>query len=522
MVDPEKLDYMVTLKYFTDYYRSKASGSKHYSSDEIDERYQEYKQNFRGRQHTAFFTAHQEDDWFREKYHPKARAARLHHLSMAKVPRYEHFVRQLEAGAFDNVSMDEPPKGDGETAEPVQNNPDHETHTLFIKTIPPSIGRQRLEEFCSTVPGFQYLALTEANPTKKFHRFGWVKFSPNTDMDTAHQQLDRAKIDEFQFHFNHHQPSSTQQTRLASDICNTPERLTKDLATSKALIETLDAEVNGALAEDVVPRFEGERLLEVREASLLIARGENPEGGEADDASVPRLKLQLDIRLAYLRAIHYFCYYCGSECESAEDFARKCGAHHYRRQPQGAVHKSQSTTNWLAGLDERLAMRTDPSTGAELERMGGKSLDKELEAMSLKHIEKVEEGKYRCALCSKLFKGEAFVVKHIRNKHPDAIQVGDLEENTAFFNNYVRDSRRYQTPATGMLPGQLPGAMGYGFSNPMMGGMMNPAMMMNMGGNGAPGRGMPPGMRADPRQMRSYVDLDAPAEGDMGADNNFL
>lgn len=44
---------------------------------------------------------------------------------------------------------------------------------------------------------------------------------------------------------------------------------------------------------------------------------------------------------------------------------------------------------------------------------------RELKKLCEPHIKREDEGKFRCSSCSKLFKAEAFVEKHIANKHPE-------------------------------------------------------------------------------------------------------
>jgi hypothetical protein len=47
---------------------------------------------------------------------------------------------------------------------------------------------------CKTIEGFQYLALSEPNPQKKFHRLGWIVFKEGTDMDSAYEKLNEQKV----------------------------------------------------------------------------------------------------------------------------------------------------------------------------------------------------------------------------------------------------------------------------------------------------------------------------------------
>ena len=47
---------------------------------------------------------------------------------------------------------------------------------------------------CKEIPGFKYLALSEPNPQKKFHRLGWIVFEEDTDMDAAYEKLNEKKV----------------------------------------------------------------------------------------------------------------------------------------------------------------------------------------------------------------------------------------------------------------------------------------------------------------------------------------
>lgn len=63
----------------------------------------------------------------------------------------------------------------------------------------------------------------------------------------------------------------------------------------------------------------------------------------------------------------------------------------------------------------------------------------EIENFLRDNVYKEHDAKYKCKIneCKKAFRGYEFVEKHIRHKHPDAIE--KLEEETNFFNNYVCD-----------------------------------------------------------------------------------
>jgi len=71
------------------------------------------------------------------------------------------------------------------------------------------------------------------------------------------------------------------------------------------------------------------------------------------------------------------------------------------------------------------------------------------------NVVKVEEGKFKCGLCPKLFKGTDFVTKHVRTKHEENIQ--EIDDEGAFYNNYVQDPNHLlPPPPPPTLSGPLP------------------------------------------------------------------
>jgi len=73
---------------------------------------------------------------------------------------------------------------------------------------------------------------------------------------------------------------------------------------------------------------------------------------------------------------------------------------------------------------------------------GGKSREEESRKISATHIKQEDASKYRCKLCSKLFKAPEFLYKHIPSKHPSEFEV--LDKNLPVFNHFVLDPQRLQ------------------------------------------------------------------------------
>ncbi|RUS13149.1 hypothetical protein BC937DRAFT_86265 [Endogone sp. FLAS-F59071] len=179
-----------------------------------------------------------------------------------------------------------------------------------------------------------------------------------------------------------HQPPS--RTRVAPDIASTPERLTHDLERVRRVVQAADAELGdgvegyslvSARAQKIIEQHLEEigrkRIEEDRiQAQALADQTDDVEmereEGEGDSEEVEtegraarekrreeedqvwETKKQLDMFVQYLRRVHLFCYYCGSESDSIEELQRKCVDHHWRKRVAGgAVEKT------LAGKSEK-------------------------------------------------------------------------------------------------------------------------------------------------------------------------
>ncbi|KAJ3088558.1 hypothetical protein HK102_008491, partial [Quaeritorhiza haematococci] len=399
----------------------------------------------------------------------------------------------------------------------------NKSHALFIKTVPPPIGRSKLVELCSKVEGFSYLVLSDPNPMKKFHRLGWIIFKDEQTCKKAFNELNGKKIDDFGFYLAPHQPTLN-RSRTAPFEASAAERVEKDLGQIKKLAAVLDEEagldkVSGNGVQCVTDRLSDVIIPRLREdLSNEMAGEEDEEQREKEKERKVAVK-SLDFYILYLRRVHMYDYYSAAESDSPEDFCRRCPVYFRRRSADESAKitkpgKPSEAEKFFERLDTRISLRIrKPIEGEDIEKLGGKNLDDEIERMASKNVTKESEAKYRCKECAKLFKGEEYVKKHIRGKHPTLVQ--KVKEDVEFFNAYVRDLNRVQNPSNsqptqpnmmmmmmgpgaqgmGMGMGPGPGPMGMGPMMPGMGmgpmgpmaagpgwGMMNPMMGMAMGG----------------------------------------
>ncbi|KAI9278683.1 hypothetical protein BDA99DRAFT_13548 [Phascolomyces articulosus] len=633
--DLDQLDYVVNFKQFCDHLRSVHSRSQ-FDEDELKKRYQQYKEKVIARQLSTFFNNNKDKQWFQEKYHPKIAKDRIDDMKRRRMEYLEEFKKNLENGKYDDVNYDaksSTEQGSGnnnnedtsaavtaatDEKEKEDDNPEENTTTgedtdmsakeyadhLIIKTVPPTIARQKIIEMCSDVEGFEYVVLSEPSPNKKFHRIGWIHFKQGTDMQKAFDELDSQKIDDFVFHLamNYKNRYQSRTSKITYEIASVNKRLEKDIDQAKQLAKRLESELgeNVNVLQDVLKRAK-EVIAKHDESTATAVTEENNDKSSTDmetDAQSNeqnwKLKKELDMILAYLRHVHMYCYYCALECDSTEEMNRRCVDPHVRKvatSPTEEIDPKQQSKNekfgiqWAKNIDQKIAMKINVPDDHELERMGAKILKKETDAYVKEHVLKEHEAKYKCRVgeCAKAFKGFEYVEKHIFSKHPEEIDA--IKEDVDFYNNYVCDPNHLiQANNPNSNSGNMPmGAMGNGMplSMPFMmtagmnGGMRPPPGMGHIPGpgfgapwdqiprigfgdpgwamaaaaaaGGGPGggrRGGPggrkninerlgnkPGASAsnydlddsnlpkDPRQVKSYVDLDAPAEGD--ADISF-
>jgi hypothetical protein len=217
------------------------------------------------------FDHHRKSPWFAEKYDPAPEFQELRTRVRKEgwKGRLITFLQDLEAGKFDNPNEPEP-------TSPVKENPQNgETETngtasvaekptaddemqfnmdadddgqdndgnraetngrtssdkkrgtdqrldetsvlpegnqVMIRTIPPDIGRVKLEEVsilrarrlrrplnlalqaCNKTPGFVYLALGDPLQKRNYYRAGWMRFTDDADMNLVMNELSEKKV----------------------------------------------------------------------------------------------------------------------------------------------------------------------------------------------------------------------------------------------------------------------------------------------------------------------------------------
>lgn len=127
---------------------------------------------------------------------------------------------------------------------------------------------------------------------------------------------------------------------------------------------------------------------------------------------------------------------------------------HFRRVPTESQFKSQP-----GELPKRVDVRTELRMNRPLEgtdpsfmKLGGKSLERVVDTFLSDYVKKETDAKHRCTVCQKLFKGDEFVKKHLKTKHPETSS--EITSETLLFNAYMLDSNRVDPLKAGPSPQQ--------------------------------------------------------------------
>ncbi|KAF9019282.1 hypothetical protein BDZ89DRAFT_1103455 [Hymenopellis radicata] len=263
---------------------------------------------------------------------------------------------RADANGKDSKRGNREPDLDEEVTAPTEGN------QVMIRTIPPDIGRVKLEEACSKIPGYVYLALGDPMSKRNYYRAGWLRFDENADMGAVMSELSDTKIEGFKLHVSHNTRPFTSRVRCAPEVASKPDRLEKDLANAIALASlyeeqaaqlrqmkihehpklpvyysveegpqtaAIDLPELPAEEEEEDPTEKGADAIERRVEKIMADMRDQGILDMNDEAAVAAKKtvITLDLYLEYLRAAFNTCYYCAVTTDHVEELQRKCLKH---------------------------------------------------------------------------------------------------------------------------------------------------------------------------------------------------
>jgi hypothetical protein len=434
--------------------------------------YDAYKEELQAKMARTFVQEHNGEQWFQERYFAEIRDGLRKQLNEFRRGNYSQWEQDLESGTFDEFSLEGIPKSESNGAGGVIEKEEGETTaanevlgvgdlvpsrgsdirdedafqpTLLIKTIAPQVSRQNLEAFCKEhlgegEGGFKWLSLSDPNPSKRYHRIGWVMLHPAPEnimaidrpelkdgdeevatespvpLSTAERALEtvNGKVvkdevrGDFTCHVGVHIPPSLPRKKALWDLFSAPERIEKDLELAQRLVqkyeEDFGSDFNAVLKiEEKVEELRNQgrllppvtapttkkekkprddRLDEALDEGEEMDEGEEEEDeegavdDEVDDDDLLIKKKQLDLMVEYLRRVFNFCFFCVFESDSIHELTRKCPGGHLRR-PRNTLSTSGKAVARASALGEPFPGRNRKDSTAEDVDMGALSPEAE-------------------------------------------------------------------------------------------------------------------------------------------------
>lgn len=482
LTDPVKLPFQVGFSYFGEWWRSnekikeekerartgrrperprgrESQEDRDKEKAKIQAAYDVYKEELQAKMARSFVAEHKKEQWFRERYVPEVRDGFRAQLNDFRRGAYTQWEQDLESGTFDEFSLEGIPKSEsngtggvfekeeGEATAanevlgvgdlvPVQGNDIRDENlyqpTLLIKTIAPHVSRQNLESFCKEhlgeeEGGFKWLSLSDPNPSKRYHRMGWVMLHPSSDtvapseradpkdedgdteikspvlLSTADKALDavngKTVKDEvrgdFVCHVGVHNPPGNPRKKALWDLFSAPERVEKDLTLVQRLVNKFEEDFgsdfnarlkvedrvddlkNAGRLQPAVPVSPVKKAKKDRNLDLDIDEGEEGEmdddedegavDDEVDDEDLLVKKKQLDLMIEYLRRVFNFCFFCVFESDSIHELTRKCPGGHLRRPrstlSSSAMNVARASANGEAFPSKKREAKQDEEEG---------------------------------------------------------------------------------------------------------------------------------------------------------------
>lgn len=357
------------------------------SEEEKLRAFSEYVESHRRAALERFFLGHKDEAWFADRY-----LGDEFETEAAMVgQRYQQFVEDYKAGKLAGLNLelgeDLAVAEDQESAE-IKNIPlsvklperlaeaaiERYSDVLAIGNIPTSVTKAAIEALLRDASD-QFVCLYVSEPIyeKSLYRTGYAVFKDGTDLNSLTLKLENVLVEGAKIYYSI-QKSFTRQVRLLAPEFGTPERMSVDQGLSSRLLETL------------LERYNLGKIPWASESNLL------------------------DLNVACLRRVFSVCYYNGAACGNPLELFKQFGDL-VLRVPYREGGSSQS-----ASLNSRIE---------DLIRFFGPGfqLATEDNIIESKYVIKLDDARFRCSLCSKLFKGPEFVIKHVRLKHEEESNV---------------------------------------------------------------------------------------------------
>ena len=382
LANPLHLDFQVGFNWFAEWWRAeqavkdekerakhggrrpsdRVKGERESREDRGKERaqiqaaYDSYKAELQVKMARAFVQHHRTEEWFKERYVPEVRDPLRRQIMNFRTGAYQQWENDIEGGLFDEFTLEGIYKSESDGAGGVIEKEEGETTAvgetlgvldllpvrggelrdealsqpaLLIKTLAPNVSREKVEEFCrehlgEQDGGFKGLSLSDPNPSKKYHRMGWIMLHPagevaavvergdgrdeeGEEMDqdsgaaapppnTAEKALEAVNNKtihdsahgDFVCHVGVHVPPSQPRKKALWDLFSSPERIERDLELARRVTSKLDTEMGGnvdgyAKIEERVEELRGKGWLQPPVTGPVSVKKRKADDDEAKD-----------------------------------------------------------------------------------------------------------------------------------------------------------------------------------------------------------------------------------------------
>lgn len=448
------------------------------TDDEALEKFSEYKKEFNRQQINEFFVAHKDEEWMMERYYPDRVNSRKDDNKEVIQNRVKVFMEMHEEGLMDDIQL---VKEDSDKLELLldtfvarlegadivglleADGPDRailsRTTSIHLRSLLPTIGREDLLAVLMKYPGFRRLCLSDPSAETKWRRKGWATFDRDARIKEFCLSLSNVRIKDSDLTPVLNKDLS-QRIRGVDVKYNDKALLRFFLHQANQLIRKLDTkwELWTVKQNEVLGEESGNPLLEniaeylVEEMSAeeeeFLGSSANSKGGQSIEYDT-ELCTVLDKLVLYLRLVHSIDMYNTCHYATEHEMPNRCGIFHVRDTlpaTQISIDDDQ-----ISNLKENVTKNIRTMTASwsllndeQIKELGPKSDQEATDIFVQANTEELGSNKFLCTICTKKFKGEEFLKKHIFNKHAEKVDV--VKKEVEFYNNYIRDPRRPALP----------------------------------------------------------------------------
>ena len=204
-------------------------------TDEIEEAYKNYKNDYENKRFQSFYIEHQHNEWFMEKYDPVLNYKWKIERNLQTKKLYDNFMSNLTQNNLnglklelrvsdennknikiinyginkDNINLGEEKENhiygnnnnnnDNTSYLSISTSPfygfDPDKMTLFLHQIPKNISRCDILDVLKKLSGFISMSMSEPIKNQDFIRYCWVTFDSEESTEIAFETLNNLKID---------------------------------------------------------------------------------------------------------------------------------------------------------------------------------------------------------------------------------------------------------------------------------------------------------------------------------------